>query len=83
MDTLFTATAGKHASQALRKTWDICWKPAIYTAVPAASPRTVLEPAGAHHAVGMITAYYAKDPNNSRIKDDPPSRNTILEVLLR
>ncbi len=71
VDTLFTATAGKHASQALRKIWDIGWKPAIYTAVPAASPRSVLEPAGAHHAVGMITAYYAKDPNSSRNKDDP------------
>ncbi|MFN0313921.1 MAG: ABC transporter substrate-binding protein [Burkholderiales bacterium] len=71
VDTLFTATAGKHASQALRKIWDIGWKPAIYTAVPAVSPRTVLEPAGAHHAVGMITAYYAKDPNSSRYKDDP------------
>ena len=71
VDTLFTATAGKHASQALRKIWDIGWKPAIYIAVPAASPRSVLEPAGAHHAVGMITAYYAKDPNSSRLKDDP------------
>jgi branched-chain amino acid transport system substrate-binding protein len=71
VDTLFTATAGKHASQALRKIWDIGWKPAIYTAVPAASPRTVLEPAGAHNAVGMITAYYAKDPNSTRFKGDP------------
>lgn len=71
VDTLFTATAGKHAAQALRKVWDMGWKPMIYTAVPAASPRTVLEPAGAHHAVGMITAYYAKDTNSPRYKDDP------------
>lgn len=71
VDTLFTATAGKHAAQALRKIWDIGWKPAIYTAVPAASPRTVLEPAGAHHAVGMITAYYAKDATNPVLQDDP------------
>ncbi len=70
-DTLFTATGGKHATQAIQKVWDIGWRPAHYTAVPAASPRGILAPAGLEKSVGMITAYYAKDPSVQRFRDDP------------
>lgn len=70
-DTLFTATGGKHATQAIQKVWEIGWRPAHYTAVPAASPRGILAPAGLEKSVGMITAYYAKDPAVERFRNDP------------
>ena len=70
-DTLFTATAGRQASQAIQKVWDMGWKPAHYTAIPAASPRGILAPVGLEKSVGMISAYYAKDPLVGRWRDDP------------
>ena len=70
-DTLFTATAGRQASQAIQKVWDMGWKPAHYTAIPATSPRGILAPVGLEKSVGMISAYYAKDPSQKRWRDDP------------
>lgn len=70
-DTLFTATAGRQATQAIQKVWSLGWRPAHYTALPAASPRGILAPAGLEKSVGMISAYYAKDPSMSRFRDDP------------
>jgi len=70
-DTLFTAIAGKHATQAIQKAWDIGWRPQWYTAVPATSPSTILAPAGLAKARGMISAYYAKDPTHVRWQEDP------------
>ena len=70
-DTLFTATAGRQASQAIQKVWNLGWKPAHYTAVPASSPRGILAPVGLEKSVGMITAYYAKDPSQERWRQDP------------
>lgn len=69
-DTLFTATAGKQAIQAIQKVWEIGWRPARYTAVPATSPKAILAPAGFEKSVGTITAYYAKDPAQQRWRDD-------------
>ncbi len=74
-DTLFTATAGKQASQALRKVGEIGWRPAHYTAVPASSPSAILQPAGLEKAVGMITAYYAKDPSATNLQSDAAVRD--------
>ena len=70
-DTLFTATGGRQASQAIRKVWDLGWKPAHYTAISAASPRGILAPVGLEKSVGMISAYYAKDPSIGRWREDP------------
>ena len=70
-DALFTATAGRQASQAIQKVWDMGWKPAHYAAIPATSPRGILAPVGLEKSVGMISAYYAKDPSQKRWRDDP------------
>lgn len=69
-DTIFTATAGRQATQAIRKIWDIGWRPAHYTALPAASVRGILGPAGVEKATGMISAYYAKDPTFPSFRND-------------
>ena len=69
-DTLMSAMAGKHASQALRKMGEIGWKPAHYTGIASASVRGVLEPAGLENAVGLISAYYAKAPDTIAFSQD-------------
>jgi branched-chain amino acid transport system substrate-binding protein len=69
-DTLMSAMAGKHASQALRKMGELGWKPAHYTGIASASVRGVLEPAGLDNAVGLISAYYAKAPDTIAFSQD-------------
>ena len=70
-DTFFSATIGKHASQAIVAVWELGWRPQYYAAVSATPKIAILQPAGLEKAVGMITAYYAKDPTIARWQDDP------------
>lgn len=76
-DTLFSAMAGRHASQAIRKISEIGWKPVHYTGVPSASVDSVLVPAGLDRATGLLSAYYAKDPTNAALKDDAAAKQYI------
>ena len=70
-DTFFAAVAGRQASQAYRKSYDIAWRPQTYIAVPGSSPEGILKPAGLKTAVGFITAYYGKSPEFRSIRGDP------------
>jgi ABC-type branched-subunit amino acid transport system substrate-binding protein len=74
-DTLFVASGGKFASQAYRKVYEIGWRPQIYTAVPGASPESILKPAGLQTVVGLITAYFAKSPEFRSVRDDPAMKD--------
>ena len=74
-DTFFSATVGKHASQAIVAAWELGWRPQYYAAVPATPKIAILQPAGLEKAVGMITAYYAKDPTIARWQNDPAVRD--------
>ena len=69
-DTLMSAMAGKHASQAIRRMAEIGWKPVHYTGVASASVRGILEPAGLENAAGLISAYYAKAPDTIAFAQD-------------
>jgi branched-chain amino acid transport system substrate-binding protein len=74
-DTLFGAVAGKQASQAYRKMYDVGWRPQVYIDVAAASPEGILKPAGLETAVGFITAYYGKSPEFRAIRSDPAMKD--------
>jgi ABC-type branched-subunit amino acid transport system substrate-binding protein len=74
-DTFFSATQGKHATQTIVSVWELGWRPVYYSAVSATPKIAILEPAGLEKSVGMITAYYAKDPTIARWKDDPAVRD--------
>lgn len=76
-DTLMSAMAGKHASQAIRKMAEIGWKPAHYTGIASASVKGVLEPAGMENAAGLISAYYAKAPDTIAFAQDTAIRNYL------
>jgi branched-chain amino acid transport system substrate-binding protein len=70
-DILLIAATPKFAAQAIRKSYDLGWGAVRYLSNVSPSIATVLKPAGLDKSKGLITAYYGKDPTDSRWKDDP------------
>ena len=70
-DTFFNFSTPKFAAQAIRKVYDIGWKPLQFVPYPASSVGAVLTPAGPDKAVGLITGGFVKDPADPRWKNDP------------
>lgn len=70
-DVFFNITTPKFAAQAIRKAYDIGWKPVHYVNNVSASVGSVLTPAGLEKSVGLITTQYGKDPTDPTWKDDP------------
>lgn len=70
-DTFFNVTTPKFAAQAIRKAYDIGWKPLHILNNVSASVGSVLTPAGLDKSVGLITVAYLKDPADPQWKNDP------------
>ncbi|MBV8398787.1 MAG: ABC transporter substrate-binding protein [Acetobacteraceae bacterium] len=70
-DTFVLATAGKFAAQAIRKAYDIGWKPAPLFLSYVGAVGVVTEAAGAEKAVGIISAEFVKDPTDPAWASDP------------
>jgi branched-chain amino acid transport system substrate-binding protein len=70
-DTFFNITTPKFAAQAIRKAYDIGWKPTHYLNNVSASIGTVLKPAGFEKSVGLISTQYFKDATDAQWKNDP------------
>jgi branched-chain amino acid transport system substrate-binding protein len=70
-DTFLNATTPKFAAQAIRKAYDIGWKPVQYLNNVSSSLATVLQPAGLDKSVGIITTAYLKDMNDKEWVNDP------------
>ena len=69
-DVLLIVATPKFAAQAIRKSFDLGWNAIRYVTVVSVSVATVLKPAGLDKSKDLITAYYGKDPNDPRWKDD-------------
>ncbi len=63
-DTFFNITTPKFAAQAIRKAAEIGWKPTHYLNSVSNSAGAVMQPAGAEAGIGLITAFYLKDPTD-------------------
>jgi branched-chain amino acid transport system substrate-binding protein len=70
-DTFFDVTTPKFAAQAIRKAYDIGWKPLHILNNVSASVGAVLTPAGLDKSVGLITAIYLIDPADPQWKNNP------------
>ncbi|HYA74876.1 MAG TPA: ABC transporter substrate-binding protein [Roseiarcus sp.] len=70
-DTFVIAATPKFAAQALRKAYDVGWKPVEYVTNVSISVGAVLKPAGLEKCVGAMTGAYGKEPTDPRWKDDP------------
>ena len=69
-DTFISLTTPKSSAQAIRKAYDIGWKPLYITSVAGNSVETVLKPAGTEKAIGIVSVNSAKDPTDPQWKDD-------------
>lgn len=70
-DTLFLFAYPKQAAQAIRKVFEIDWKPIEYLHLGSASVAATFKPAGLDKSVGVITAGFIKDPTDPRWANDP------------
>ena len=70
-DALILVATPKFAAQAIRKVYDIGWKPMFYITNVAIWISTVLEPAGVDKAVGLMSSVYVKDPADPGWDSDP------------
>ena len=70
-DTFFNVTTPKFAAQAIRKVYDMGWRPLHILNQVSASVGAVLTPAGLDKSGGLITANYVKDPADPQWLNDP------------
>ncbi|MDB5406042.1 MAG: Amino acid/amide transporter substrate-binding protein family [Rhodospirillales bacterium] len=70
-DTFVDIANGKFTAQAIRKVFDLGWRPLHIITQLSSSPATVLKPAGVDKSVGLITATYAKAPGDPTWAKDP------------
>lgn len=70
-DVLLDVTTSKFAAQAIRKSYDIGWKPLHLLNISASSVASVLQPAGMEKSVGIISVAFLKDPTDPNWRDDP------------
>ncbi len=70
-NVLLTAAIPKFAAQAIRKVYDIGWKPTHFLSNVSASVKAALQPAGLDKAVGIITSAYLKEPTDPQWQNTP------------
>ena len=70
-DVFVNVTTPKFAAQAIRKVYDIGWKPTHYVNNVGASIGTVLTPAGLDKSLGLMTVAYLKDAADKQWDTDP------------
>jgi branched-chain amino acid transport system substrate-binding protein len=70
-------TTPKFASQAIRKVYDIGWKPIHFLNNVSTSVSSVLKPAGLEKAVGVISSYYLKDPTDPQWQNDQAYKDYV------
>ena len=76
-DTLLTAAIPKFAAQAIRKVYDIGWKPAHFLTNVSSSVGSVFKPAGPEKGVGIISAGFLKDPTDPQWQDTPEYKDWV------
>jgi len=74
-DTFYNAAALKFASQSIRKSAEIGWKPLQFLSYTSSSVAAVLKPAGLDKSTGIISAAVAKDFMDLQWQDDPATKD--------
>src|SRR6201986_4706164 len=70
-DVFLIASVPKFAAQAIRKAYDIDWRPQEFVVSVGSSIAGAIKPAGFEAAKGIISAAYQKDPADPQWRDDP------------
>ncbi len=69
-DVFVNITTPKFAAMAIRKAYDIGWKPVQYLTNVSISIAAVIQPAGPEKAVGIISSAYLKDATDPQWQND-------------
>src|SRR5258706_13643080 len=69
-DTFFNIGTAKFAAQAIRKAYDIGWKPLQFVSIVGSSVGQVMMSAGLAKGVGVMTIGLVKDPNYPQWDND-------------
>ncbi|HEU5178364.1 MAG TPA: ABC transporter substrate-binding protein [Burkholderiales bacterium] len=69
-DVFVNITTPKFAAQAIRKVYDIGWKPVHYLNNVSIGIGSVLTPAGLEKSVGLLTVAYLKEPTDKQFEND-------------
>jgi branched-chain amino acid transport system substrate-binding protein len=69
-DVFVIAATPKFAAQAIRKSFEIGWRPMTFLSNVAVWVSSVMEPAGLEAGVGILSTAYVKDPDDPAWKDD-------------
>src|SRR5215475_142340 len=70
-DVLVIFSVPKFSAQAIRKAYDIGWRPQEFVSSVGSSIAGAIRPAGFEAAEGIISAAYQKDPADPQWRDDP------------
>jgi branched-chain amino acid transport system substrate-binding protein len=70
-DVLIVGATPKFAAQAIRRVYEIGWKPMFFLANVSIWVSSVMEPAGLEKGIGILSTAYVKDPNDPAWADDP------------
>ena len=76
-NVLFTDAIPKFAAQAIRKVYDLGWKPTNFLVSVSNSVGAVMRPAGLEKGVGIISAAYVKDPTDPQWQDTPEYKDWL------
>jgi branched-chain amino acid transport system substrate-binding protein len=76
-DVLLTVAIPKFAAQAIRKVYDIGWKPTHFLTSVSNSVGTVMKSAGPEKGVGIISAAFAKDPTDPQWQGTPEYKDWL------
>ena len=76
-DVLLTAAIPKFAAQAIRKIYNIGWKPTHILSNVSVSVKAVMQPAGPEKAVGIISAGFFKEPTDPQWQDTPEYKDWL------
>ncbi len=74
VDAIIVGATPKFAAQAIRKVYDIGWKPMFFLSNVAIWVNSVMKPAGMEKGVGIVSSAYVKDPTDTGWNDDPGMR---------
>ena len=76
-DVFINITTPKFSALAIRKVYDIGWKPVHYLNNVGLSVGSVLVPAGLEKSVGLITIAYLKDAIDTQWSNDPGMKDFL------
>src|ERR1700745_1098412 len=69
-DVFVIAATPKFAAQAIRKAYEIGWRPTTFLSNVAVWISTVMQPAGLEAGIGILSTAYVKDPDDPSWADD-------------